>query len=118
LMDAQAGALRKDQELGVEEPGLVSYARNQLLRDGRAHGFEAALCVAEVGSEGETKHEHVAARDDLALRTARDTRAAREAAPDREVAVPGEQRCDQRVQRVEIRRKIDVHVRDDRGITL
>ena len=55
----------------------------------------------------------VAARDELALRPADDARAVREARADRDVAVAREQRRDERQERAQVGRQVDVHVGDD-----
>ena len=57
----------------------------------------------------------VGARDQLALGAADDPRAVREAGADREVAVAGQQRRDQRQQPAQVGREVDVHVGDDAG---
>ena len=50
LADAQAQALGRDQQLGVEEPLVVLNERQQLLRRVAAQGLEAALGVAEAAA--------------------------------------------------------------------
>ena len=55
----------------------------------------------------------VGARDELALGAAHDARAVRQPRADREVGVPGQQRRDEREQRAQVRREVDVHVADD-----
>src|SRR6266568_5817346 len=54
---------------------------------------------------------------DLALEPARNARTGRQAASDRNIAVAGYERCDQREERIEIGGEIDVHVGHDRGVT-
>jgi len=59
----------------------------------------------------------VAAGDDLALRAADHPRTWRQPGPDRHVAVPGQQRRDQRQQRVQVGGQVHVHVGADVGVT-
>ena len=81
--------LREDQKRGIEEPRLIVNGRDEpTRRDGRDR-FESALRIAEPGPEPEVEKEVVRARDELALRSATHTRASRQPAPDREVAVAG-----------------------------
>ena len=51
LVDAQAGALGEDEQLGVEEPPGVLDQRQQLRGDVRADRLEAALGVARTGRQ-------------------------------------------------------------------
>src|SRR5205814_8579272 len=116
LVDAHAGALREDQKLGIEEPRLILNGGDEpTRRDGRDR-FESALRIAELGAEPEVEQEVVRARDELALRSATHTRASRQPAPDREVAVAGHEWRDEWKERVEVRRQVDVHVRHDRRL--
>ena len=50
LADAQAQPLRRDQQLGVEEPLVVLDERQQLLGRVAAERLEAALGVAEAAA--------------------------------------------------------------------
>src|SRR5206468_9064445 len=92
LVQPQAGALREDKQLGVEEPRLVLDARHDLPRHLAAHGLEAALRVGKARAEGEAQHEVVRARDEFASDSAAGVRAARETAADPDVALAGEDR--------------------------
>jgi hypothetical protein len=58
----------------------------------------------------------VGARDELALRAADDPRTARQPRADRHVAVAGQERRDERQQRAQVRRQVDVHIADDLGV--
>src|SRR6185437_5825190 len=60
----------------------------------------------------------VAARDHLPLGPADDPRAAGQPGADGQVAVPGQQRGDQRQQGVQVCRQIDIHVGEDLGLAL
>ena len=79
-MDAQPGAFRDHQQLGVEEPAGVVDQRQQLARDVGAHGLEAALRIGEPRTEHAAQDQVVTARDEFALRprTTRDDAANRE----------------------------------------
>ena len=113
LVDPQPAPLGEDEQLGVEEPGVVAHVGEQAVERVAADGLEAALRVGEAGAQRRVQEAVVAARDDLALRAADDARAVREARADREVAVAGEQRGDERQQRAQVGREVDVHVGDD-----
>ena len=78
-----------------------------------AGGLEAALRVAEAGAQHRVQDRVVGARDQLALGPAHDAGAMRQPRPDREVAVAGEQRGDEREQAAQVGREVDVHVGDD-----
>ena len=82
----------------------------------RGHGLEAALRIGEARAQDGVQQGVVGARDELALGAAHDARRASEAAADGEVAVPREQRRDQREQAAQVRRQVDVHVAEDLGI--
>ena len=113
LVDPQPAPLREHQQLGVEEPALVLDVVEQVLERVAADGLEAALGVAEAGAQDGVEDAVVAARDELALRAADDPRAVREPRADREVAVTGHQRRDEREQAAQIGREVDVHVGHD-----
>ncbi len=113
LVDAQAAPLGEDEQLGVEEPGVVADVGEEAVERVAADGLEAALRVGEAGAQRRVQQAVVAARDDLALRAADDAGALREPRADRDVAVAGEQRGDERQQRAEVGREVDVHVADD-----
>src|SRR3954469_25291017 len=67
LVYAKAGALCQDEQLCVEEPGLVLDLWHDLARDLGAQRLEAALCITEAHAERQPQYEHVTARDELAL---------------------------------------------------
>ena len=79
----------------------------------RADRLEAALGVGEPRAQRRVQDRVVRARDQLALGAAHHARAVREPRADREVAVAGEQRSDERQQRAQVGREVDVHVADD-----
>ena len=54
---------------------------------------------------------------DLALRVAGHVRAGRQPGADRDIGVARDERRHEREQRVEVGREVDVHVRDDVGVT-
>jgi hypothetical protein len=116
LVDAQAGALGEHQQLGVEEPGLVLDAGEERLDRRRPPRLEAALRVGEAAAQPELEEVVVGAGDQLALRAADHPRAARQPGADRQVRVAGDQRRDQRQQRLEPGREVDVHVGEDVGV--
>jgi hypothetical protein len=116
LVHAQAVPPREEQQFGVEEPLVVLDHREQALRDVAAYGLETALCVTHWSREHDPQQRVVGARDELPLRVARDGRARCEAGADRDVRVSGYERRDQREQRAQIRREVDIHVRDDCGV--
>ena len=93
-----------------------SIAGSEPSRDIGPHRLEAALRVAHACREDGAQDQVVAARDELALRVARHVRSRREARADRDVGVTGDERRDEREERVEIGREVDVHVRDDVGV--
>ena len=115
LMDPQPPPLGEHQQLGVEEPLLVLHEREQPRGGVGADRLEAALRVSEPGAEREPEQPVVTARDKLALAASSDAGAGMEPRSDRQVAVPGQERCDQGQQRAEIRRQVDVHVREHLG---
>ena len=90
--------------------------RQQPLGHVGADRLEAALRVGEPGAQRAAQDHVVAARDDLALRAADHPRGPGEPRADREVGVPGDQRRDQREQRVEVGREVDVHVGEHRRV--
>ena len=116
LMDAQPGPLREHEQFRVEEPRRIGGERQQ--RPGRvgAQRLEPALRVGEARAEGRVQQQVVAAGDDLPLGAPRHPRAARQPGSDRHIAVPRHQRCDQRQQRVQVRRQVYVHVGHDVGV--
>ncbi len=116
LVDAQATALGEDEQLGVEEPPVVADVVEQAPGRRRGHGLEAALRIGEARAQDGVQQGVVGARDELALGAAHDARRASEATADGEVAVPREQRRDQREQAAQVRRQVDVHVTEDLGI--
>ena len=63
------------------------------------------------------KEQVVPPRDHLTLRTALYPGAMHKAAPNRDVAMPGDERRDQRQQAIQVGREIDVHIGDDRRAT-
>ena len=87
-MDAHPGTLRPDQQLRIEEPGLVDHLRQQPPGGVGADGLEATLGVANPGAQHDVQEEVIAARNQLALESASDTRTGRQAASDRDIAVP------------------------------
>ena len=90
--------------------------RQQLTGAVGADRLEPALRVGEPRAEGDVQDRVVAAGDQLALRSAHDPRAAGEPGADREVAVSREQGCDQRQERRQVGREIDVHVGEHAGV--
>ena len=95
-MDAQAPALGADEQFGVEEPLVVADLAQQLAREIGAHGLEAALRIAEARPQDRVQDRVVAAREELSARAAHDARAVRQPRPDRDVAVAGQERGDER----------------------
>ena len=116
LVDAQPGALGEHEQLGVEEPRVVLDERQHLAGDVAADRLEAALRVGEPGAQRLADQDVVAAGDDLALGAARDPGPGAQPAADGEVGVAADQRRDQRHQRVEVGRQVDVHVDEDLGV--
>ena len=104
------------QQLGVEEPAVVLDRGQEPPRDVGPHRLEPALRVAHARREHRAQDQVVAARDELALRVAGDVRTRREPRTDRDVGVARHERRDERQERVEIGREVDVHVRDDVGV--
>ena len=117
LVDPEAGALGQHEQLRVEEPAPVLDEREQQPRPVGADRLEAALRVAEPGGERGVQDRGCRAREMTSrLRPAHDVRAAGQPSADREVAVAGDQRRDERQQRREVGREVDVHVREDGGV--
>ena len=96
----------------------ISHLREQLPGDVRAQRLEPALGVRETRAEGEVEQTVVTAGDDLALAAAHDAGRMGEPGPDRDIAVTGDERRDERKQRVQSGREVDVHVADDVGVAL
>jgi hypothetical protein len=109
-VDAHAGAFGENEQLRVEEPGTVSHLRQELAGAVGSNRLEPALGVREPRAEHDVQDRVVRARDELTLRAADHARAARKAGSDGEIAVPGEQRRDERQERRQLRREVDVHV--------
>jgi hypothetical protein len=115
-VDAQPGVLGQDQQLGVEEPARVAGQRQQRPGPGPADRLEAALGVGEPRPEHGVQQQVVAAGQDLPARAADHPGAVRQPGPDGHVAVPGQQRRDQREQCAEVRRQVDIHAGQDVGV--
>jgi len=116
LVDAQPGALGEDQQLGVEEPGLVAHAGQQAVGDLGAHRLEAALRVAEAGVQRGAQQQVVGARDQLTPGAPGNAGPVQQAAADGQVAVPGDERRHQRQQRTQVGGEVDVHVGHHRRV--
>ncbi len=112
LVDPQAGALGEHQELGVEEPRLILHQGQQRGGGVRADRLEATLSVAETGGQRRVQQQVVGARDHLAPRAPAHPGRARQSGPDGHVAVPGDERGEQREEGVEVGGQVDVHVRE------
>jgi hypothetical protein len=112
LVDPQAGPFGQHEQLGVEEPAGVLDQRQQLGRHVRTDRLEPALGVREARSQDSPEQQVVAPREHLPLGAADYARAGGEAGADGNITVPGDQRRDQRQQRVEICRQVNVHVRE------
>ena len=114
LVDPQAASLRQHQQLGVEEPSGVFDLGDQRRRHITTDRLEPALRIGEVSAERRVEDEVVATGDDLAVRAPHHARVAwREPAADRDVGVPADEWRDQRQQRGEVGRQVDVHVGED-----
>ena len=116
LVDTQAAALGGQQQLGVEEPGLVLDGREQGPHDLGPARLEAALGVAEAGPHGGPQQQVVAARDQLPLRPPDHGGAGGQAGADGQVAVAGQQGRDQGQQRLQAGGQVSVHVGDHGGV--
>ena len=116
LVDAQPGPLRQHEQFRIEEPACVGGERQQSPGRVRADRLEPALRVGEAGAEGGVQQQVVAAGNDLALRAADHPGAPRQPGPDRDVAVPGQQRRDQRQQRLQVGGQVHVHIGIDVGV--
>src|SRR5207245_4658535 len=81
-----------------------------------AHRLETALGIANPGPQHDVQEDVVAARNHLALEPARDTRTGRQAASDRDVAVPRNERGDKGEECIEVGGEIDIHVGHDRRV--
>ena len=114
FVDAQAAFFGQNQQLGVEEPGVVQGVGEQLPGHVRPDGLEAALRVAEVGAQAGLQEEVVAARDEFPFGSTDHARVAGQPRPDREVGMARNQRRKQRAERRQIGGQIHVHVRQDR----
>ncbi len=115
-MDPEPGPFGEDQQLGVEEPAAVLHHRQQPLGDLVPDRLEPALGVAETGGEGGAQDQVVGARDELPLRSPHHPRTPGQPGADGQVGVAGDQRGDQREERVEIGGEVDVHIGEDRGV--
>jgi hypothetical protein len=116
LVDAQALVLGGQQQLGVEEPGLVLDGRQQGLHDLGAAGLEAALGVGEAGPHGGAQQQVVAARDQLAPGPPDHRGPVGQPGADGQVAVARQQGRDQRQQRLQAGGQVHVHVGDHVGV--
>ena len=116
LVNAQPGPLRQHEQFGVEEPARVRSERQQGPGRVRADRLEPALRVGEARAEGSVEQQVVAAGNDLAFRAADHPGAPGQPGPDRDVAVPGQQRRDQRQQRVQVSGQVHVHIGVDVGV--
>ena len=110
FVHAQPVVFGEQQQFGVEEPAVVFHGGQQVSGDVGADGLEAALSVAETYREDRAEDHVVRARDDLAPRAPSHGRTGRKTRSDREVAVSGDERCNEGQQRIEPGRQIDVHV--------
>ena len=110
LVDAQPAALGQHQQLGVEEPAGVLDQRQQPVRHVGPDGLEAALGVGEPGGQRAAQQQVVAAGDELALGPADHPGGRRQPGADGQVGVPGDERGDQRQQRGQVGRQVDVAV--------
>ena len=118
LVDAQPGAFGQHEQLGVEEPAGIGGEREQRPRLVAPDRLEAALRVGKARPHQGPQQQVVAARDELPLGTADDPGTTGEPGADGQVAVPGQQRRDQREQGVQVCRQIDIHVGEDVGLAL
>ncbi|CAH0327062.1 hypothetical protein SRABI128_05740 [Microbacterium sp. Bi128] len=114
FVDAQAALFCQDQQLGVEEPGVVQRVGKQLPGHVRPDRLEAALRVTEVGAHEGLEQEVVAARDEFPFGSADHAGVAGQPCPDRQVGVPGNERGKERAEGRQISGKIHIHVRQDR----
>ena len=114
FVDAQAALFGQDQQLGVEEPGVVQRVGEQLPGHVRPDCLETALGVAEMGAHKGLQQEVVAARDEFPLGSADHARVAGQPRPDREVGVSGNERGKEGTERRKIGGKVHVHVGQDR----
>jgi hypothetical protein len=108
--------IRQHQHLGVEEPAGVLHQRQQSLSHIAANRLETTLRIGESGGQRTAQDQVVAPADELAFRTAHHPRRPRQPSTDRQVGVTRDERRDERQQRVEIGRQIDVHVREYRCV--
>jgi hypothetical protein len=115
-VDAQAGALGEDEELGVEEPGVVLDRGHEQPGGVAANRLEAALGVREPRPEGEVQEPVVDAGDELPSDAADHAGSGGQTRADREIAVAGDEGGDQREHGPEVGREIDVHVAEDVGL--
>ena len=102
FVDAVPGFFGEKQQLRVKKPGIVLHMGQQACRDVGTHGFEPALCVAEVCSHGCFQHEVVGAGNEFPLRPALHTGGTRKAGANGNVGMPGEQWGHERKQAVEV----------------
>ena len=116
LVNAQPGPLRQHEQFRVEEPARVRGERQQGPGRVRADRLEPALRVGEAGAEGCVQQQVVAAGNYLPLRAADHPGTPRQPGPDCDIAVPGQQRRDQRQQRVQVGGQVHVHVGIDVGV--
>ena len=113
LVDAQAVVLGEHEQLGVEEPALV-------LDGGRRARATSVRTALKPHWASEKPLRSVALRSRLYAREiasrfgpAHDARAGGQPGADGDVAVARHERRDERQQRVEVGREVDVHVGDD-----
>jgi len=117
FVDAQPCSFGQNEQFCVEKPPGVLRQRQEQPGPVRADGLEATLRVGEARAERGVQQHVVAAGDDLAARAADHPRAASQPGPDGEVAVPGQQRRDQRQQGVQVGGQVHVHVSEDVRVT-
>jgi len=116
LVDPHPAALCEEQQLGVEEPPVVGDQRHERARDVGADRLEAALRVGEARAEPRMHERVVAAREHLALEPPAHVGVVREPRPDRDLAVSGRDGRDERQEARQVRRQVDVHVREHVGV--
>ena len=116
LVDAHAGSLGQEQELGVEEPPRVLDQRQQGPGPVGPDRLEPALGVGEAGGQGGAEQEVVAARDDLAFGAAHHRGLRGQARADGHVAVARHQRRHQGQHGGKIGGEVDVHVGEHRRV--
>src|SRR5207253_4208277 len=101
LVDPHAVPLGEEQQLGVEEPAVVGDEWQEVPGGVGPERLEPALRVREAGAEAGPDEQVVTAGEDFTPHAPADMGVMGEPSPDRDLAVTGEKRSDEREEATE-----------------